>query len=336
MPERREIGRASCREAARCDGDVAVGARGVYLRGQRSDVRYPPLTARDAAAVDVGAVGARQVLDAQEIPLALAATLVFEQSYETVEGDSASLAELLALLSALADAPLRQDLAVTGSINQWGEVQAVGGVNEKIEGFFDLCQARGLTGEQGVLIPVSNVKHLMLRADLVEAVKAGAFHIHAIENVDQAGGCSYNYSCVYTDTISWASPRHPLPMIRDPRAVFDQLFGVGATTGERQARRRDDQSILDWVTEAVQDLSRQLGTADRARLSEYLESVREIERRARCHLHRDKKPARAIDGQRHSVSSGDFARKVSRGRDEGPEQLRLPASHQARREHAGA
>ncbi|MGQ0732575.1 MAG: DUF1552 domain-containing protein [Acidobacteriota bacterium] len=100
-----------------------------------------------------------------------------------------------------------------------------------------------------------------------------------IENVDQAGGCSYNYSCVYTDTISWSSPTDPLPMIRDPRVVFDQLFGVGTTPEERRARRSDDRSILDWVTEAVGDLTRRLGAADRARLADYLEDVREIERR---------------------------------------------------------
>jgi hypothetical protein len=100
-----------------------------------------------------------------------------------------------------------------------------------------------------------------------------------IENVDQAGGCSYNYSCVYTDTISWASPTEPLPMIRDPRVVFDQLFGVGTTPEARRARRRDDRSILDWVAESVADLGRRLGAADRARLSDYLDDVREIERR---------------------------------------------------------
>jgi hypothetical protein len=100
-----------------------------------------------------------------------------------------------------------------------------------------------------------------------------------IENVDQAGGCSYNYSCVYTDTISWATPEDPLPMIRDPRAVFDQLFGVGATPEARRARRKDDQSILDWVAESVGDLRRKLGPADRARLTDYLDDVREIERR---------------------------------------------------------
>ena len=106
-------------------------------------------------------------------PLSLSATLVFEQNYGGVEGDSASCAELYALLSALADAPIRQSLAVTGSVNQHGDVQAIGGVNEKIEGFFDLCRARGLTGRQGVIIPAANVRHLMLRHDVVEAVAAG-------------------------------------------------------------------------------------------------------------------------------------------------------------------
>jgi Protein of unknown function (DUF1552) len=100
-----------------------------------------------------------------------------------------------------------------------------------------------------------------------------------IENIDQSGGCFYGYSCAYTDSISWASPTEPLPMVRDPRAVFDQLFGVGATPEARARRRRKDRSILDWVTESVNDLKGSLGPADRARLGEYLDDVREIERR---------------------------------------------------------
>jgi hypothetical protein len=100
-----------------------------------------------------------------------------------------------------------------------------------------------------------------------------------IENVDQAGGCSYGYSCVYTDSISWAAPDQPLPMIRDPRTVFDQLFGVGATPAERRERRAEDKSILDWLGDAVGRLNKNLGAADRARLADYLEDVREIERR---------------------------------------------------------
>ena len=100
-----------------------------------------------------------------------------------------------------------------------------------------------------------------------------------IENVDQAGGCFYGYSCAYTDSISWASPTEPLPMIRDPRAVFDQLFGVGATPEARARRRRKDRSILDWVTDSVASLKRTLGEVDRAKLDDYLDDVREIERR---------------------------------------------------------
>lgn len=121
-----------------------------------------------------------------QTPLSLWASLVFEQSYGGVDGDSASVAELCALLSALAGVPLSQSFAVTGSINQMGAVQPVGGVNEKIEGFFDACTAQGLTGRQGVILPRSNTDNLMLRPDVVEAVAAGRFHIHAITHVDQA------------------------------------------------------------------------------------------------------------------------------------------------------
>jgi len=118
-------------------------------------------------------------------PLSLSASLVFEQSYGGVEGDSASSTELYALLSAISQVPIKQWLAVTGSVDQQGRVQAIGGVNEKIEGFFDLCKARGLTGDQGVLIPASNVKNLMVRNDVVEAVRAGQFHIYPITHVDE-------------------------------------------------------------------------------------------------------------------------------------------------------
>lgn len=121
-----------------------------------------------------------------ETPLSLWASLAFEQSYGGVDGDSASVAELCALLSALAGVPLSQSFAVTGSVNQLGEVQPVGGVNEKIEGFFDACTAQGLTGRQGVILPRRNVDNLMLRPDVIEAVRAGRFQIHAIDHVDQA------------------------------------------------------------------------------------------------------------------------------------------------------
>ncbi len=129
-----------------------------------------------------GFLAGRYALDT---PMSLQASLVFEQSYSGVEGDSASSAELYALMSALADLPLRQDLAVTGSVNQHGEIQAIGGVNQKIEGFFDICNARGLTGQQGVVIPQSNVRHLMLRSDVVEACKAGRFSIYPVATIEE-------------------------------------------------------------------------------------------------------------------------------------------------------
>ncbi|HEY5666394.1 MAG TPA: AAA family ATPase [Gammaproteobacteria bacterium] len=123
---------------------------------------------------------------ATDIPLSVSASLVFEQSYGGVEGDSASIAETCALLSAIAELPIRQSLAVTGSVNQRGTAQVIGGVNEKIEGFFDICKQRGLTGDQGVLIPKDNVQHLMLRRDVIEAVENGQFHVYPIASVDQA------------------------------------------------------------------------------------------------------------------------------------------------------
>ena len=122
---------------------------------------------------------------AVDTPLSLAASIVFEQSYGGVEGDSASSAELYALLSAIAGIPINQSLAVTGSVNQRGEVQAIGGANEKIEGFFDVCRGRGLTGRQGVLIPAANVRHLMLHHRVVQAVEAGRFQIYPIRTIDE-------------------------------------------------------------------------------------------------------------------------------------------------------
>jgi ATP-dependent Lon protease len=122
---------------------------------------------------------------AQDKPLSLSASICFEQSYSGVDGDSASSPEVYALLSALAELPLRQDIAVTGSMNQRGDVQAIGGVNEKIEGYFDVCRIKGLTGSQGVLIPASNVEDLMLREDILEAVAAAKFHLWPVARIEQ-------------------------------------------------------------------------------------------------------------------------------------------------------
>ena len=122
---------------------------------------------------------------AQKQPLALSAYLAFEQSYGGVDGDSASSTELYAILSSLAEAPINQGFAVTGSINQKGEIQPIGGVNEKVEGFFDICKVKGLSGTQGVLIPHQNVKNLMLKDEVIEAVKKGQFHIHQVKTVEE-------------------------------------------------------------------------------------------------------------------------------------------------------
>jgi predicted ATP-dependent protease len=119
-------------------------------------------------------------------PMSLTASLVLEQSYGMIEGDSASVAECCALLSVLSGLPIKQSFAVTGSVNQLGEVQPIGGVNEKIEGFFEVCKERGLTGEHAVIVPQSNVKHLMLHDDVIQAVGDGKFNIYAISSVDEA------------------------------------------------------------------------------------------------------------------------------------------------------
>ena len=118
-------------------------------------------------------------------PLSMSASVTFEQTYGNVDGDSASSTELYALLSALSEVPIRQGIAVTGSVNQTGEVQSIGGATHKIEGFFDVCKAKGLTGEQGVVIPKDNVRNLMLRPEVVEAVRDGVFHIYAVSKIDE-------------------------------------------------------------------------------------------------------------------------------------------------------
>jgi predicted ATP-dependent protease len=125
---------------------------------------------------------------AQDKPLSLSASLCFEQSYEGVDGDSASSAEIYALLSSISGIPLRQDIAVTGSVNQNGEIQPIGGVNQKIEGFFKVCEAMGLTGNQGVIIPKKNVVNLMLDKNLIKSVQKGEFQIYAVSNIDEGIG----------------------------------------------------------------------------------------------------------------------------------------------------
>ncbi|MGE0667389.1 MAG: Lon protease family protein [Sphingomonadales bacterium] len=174
------IGEAMFGKPSRITARVWLG-RGDVLDIERTVALGGPLHSKGVLILS-GYLGAQY---SQDLPLSLTASLVFEQSYGGVDGDSASSAELYALLSALAEAPIFQHFAVTGSVNQRGQVQAIGGVNEKIEGFFDLCDKRGLSGRQGVLIPTANVKHLMLHHRVIDAVEAKRFHIHAVSSIDQ-------------------------------------------------------------------------------------------------------------------------------------------------------
>ncbi len=174
-PGRRAFGRPS-----RITARVRLG-RGEVVDIEREVALGGPVHSKGVLIL-AGYLGGRYC---REQPLTLAATLVFEQSYSGVEGDSASSAELYALLSAIAEVPIRQSLAVTGSVDQLGRVQAVGGVNQKIEGFFELCRARGLTGEEGVLVPAANVPHLVLRDEVVAAAAEGMFRIYPVDTIDE-------------------------------------------------------------------------------------------------------------------------------------------------------
>jgi len=176
-----QLGRLSFGKPTRITARVALG-KGEIVDIEREVEMGGPLHSKGILILK----GFLKERYARERPLSLAASLVFEQSYGGVDGDSASAAELFALLSAIGRVPLRQSLAVTGSVNQHGRIQPIGGVNEKIEGFFDVCRERELTGDQGVVIPRANVEHLMVRPDVVVAVDEGRFHIHPVETVDQA------------------------------------------------------------------------------------------------------------------------------------------------------
>ena len=171
----------------------------------------------------------------QEKPISLNASLVFEQSYGGVDGDSASSTELYALLSAISELPLRQDIAVTGSVNQHGIVQAIGGANDKIEGYFDICAARGLTGTQGVMIPASNAQHLMLRADVVAACASGQFRIWPVATIDQGIALLTGVPAGERD----ADGVYPEGTVN--RAVVDRLDRFAQTLKDIRAKQ-DDQS----------------------------------------------------------------------------------------------
>ncbi|MFP4415634.1 MAG: Lon protease family protein [Chitinivibrionales bacterium] len=178
-------------------------------------------------------------------PLALSASIAMEQSYGPIEGDSATITELVCLLSAIGQIPLRQDIAITGSVNQWGQVQAVGGVNEKVEGFFDVCKAKGLTGKQGVCLPGANIRNLVLRHDVVDAVSDGRFHVWAADTVDQALElmCSVPAGNINReDSIHWKVARRLEAMahtIREQKAITSierELALASSDNGKRDPR----------------------------------------------------------------------------------------------------
>ena len=174
------LGDYSFGKPSRITARTFVGSKGILNIERETELGGP--IHNKGSLILAGYLGGKY---AEDVPLALSASITFEQLYEGVEGDSASSSELYALLSSLSGFPVRQDLAVTGSVNQRGEVQAIGGANEKIEGFFAVCKAKGLTGTQGVVIPASNIKHLMLRAEVLKAVEEGKFHIYAVSTIDQ-------------------------------------------------------------------------------------------------------------------------------------------------------
>lgn len=175
-----DLGERSFGRPSRITARVAVG-RGKLFDIQREADMGGPIHSKGVMIL----TGYLEGKYATDKPISMTATLAFEQLYEEIEGDSASSTELYVLLSALSGLPIKQGIAVTGSINQFGQIQPIGGVNAKIEGFFEVCKAKGLTGEQGVMIPSTNVRHLMLKPELVDAVRTGKFHVWSVENVDE-------------------------------------------------------------------------------------------------------------------------------------------------------
>jgi lon-related putative ATP-dependent protease len=176
-----DLGDASCSIPSRITARVFLGEGGII--DIEREVELSEETHSKGVLILGGYLGGRY---AHDVPLSLSATICFEQTYAEIQGDSAAAAELVALLSGLAELPIRQGIAMTGSVNQRGELQPIGGVNEKIEGFYAVCKTLGLTGEQGVIIPRQNIRHLMLQEEVTEAVAAGQFHVYAVSSIDEA------------------------------------------------------------------------------------------------------------------------------------------------------
>jgi predicted ATP-dependent protease len=191
-------------------------------------------------------------------PLSLSASITFEQTYERVEGDSASTTELYALLSSLSGFPIKQAIAVTGSVNQHGEVQPIGGVTPKIEGFFEVCQARGLTGDQGVIIPMQNMRHLMLRPEVVDAVHRGQFHIYAVRSIDEGIAILTGHEAGEPD----AEGNYPEGTVY--HAVVKRLEEMAKKPGKKEEEEENENEAKKAAPPPAEDNEEIDGPADKA------------------------------------------------------------------------
>ncbi|MEH6365342.1 MULTISPECIES: Lon protease family protein [Pseudomonas] len=239
-----EVGDSAFGVPARISATVYPGGSGIVDIEREVNLGQPIHS--KGVMILTGFLGSRY---AQEFPLEISASIALEQSYGYVDGDSASLGEVCTLISALSRTPLKQCFAITGSINQFGEVQAVGGVNEKIEGFFRLCEARGLTGEQGAIIPSSNVSTLMLDEKVLNAVRAGQFHIYAVRQVDEA------LSLLAGEPVGEADERGQFPAGSVNARVVERLRAIaemGMGEEEKDEKQDKDEKVVKAVEEKPQ------------------------------------------------------------------------------------
>ncbi|MBA1204631.1 AAA family ATPase [Pseudomonas capeferrum] len=234
-----EVGDSAFGVPARISATVYPGGSGIVDIEREVNLGQPIHS--KGVMILTGYLGSRY---AQEFPLAISASIALEQSYGYVDGDSASLGEVCTLISALSKTPLKQCFAITGSINQFGEVQAVGGVNEKIEGFFRLCEARGLTGEQGVIIPKANVTTLMLDERVLQAVEAGRFHVYAVSQADEA------LSLLVGEDAGAPDDKGEFPEGSVNARVVERLSAIAEMVSEEDIKEAEKERLEDMVAQA--------------------------------------------------------------------------------------
>ncbi|MDZ5604718.1 AAA family ATPase [Pseudomonas sp. RP23018S] len=234
-----EVGDSAFGMPARISATVYPGGSGIVDIEREVNLGQPIHS--KGVMILTGYLGSRY---AQEFPLAISASIALEQSYGYVDGDSASLGEACTLISALSRTPLKQCFAITGSINQFGEVQAVGGVNEKIEGFFRLCQARGLTGEQGVIIPKANVATLLLDERVLQAVEAGQFHVYAVSQADEA------LSLLVGEDAGTPDEKGDFPEGSVNARVVERLSFIAEMVSEEDIKDAEKERLEDMVAQA--------------------------------------------------------------------------------------